>query len=389
MKKLVFLFLFLHITLLSFSQIGRPYAIWEDQVAGVYRYVQLDANTGTKTNIAPIPGILGFVAGNISCFNTANNYYHFAALSGSGLILLYTLDAFSGAVIYNPIMTDNIIGIEYNCSNSTLYALRENSNIYDIVSIDPVTGTATAVAPIGFLNGHVGGSFSLNTQLGHYSFIALTGSGYVLKTFNIATGLSVSSVAFPDNVLGHKYSCFDNALYGLWEDAGVYKVERIDPIMGTHTTVGTLTGVTPGFVLESQSVDENGYYTFRGFDSLNNFALFTVDLSTAVITATAPTSENAVGFEEFNCCSMPTTINDLGKKRLFSVFPVPANDEITIQPEDSIDWIEINATDGKQMLIFKNISQNTHISTSGWISGFYIIRAGNRNSVFVQKISIQ
>lgn len=388
MKKIVFLFLLVHVSLFSFSQTGRPYAIWEDQVAGVYRYVQLDASTGTKTNISAIPGILGFVAGNVSCFNTADNYYHFAALSGSGLILLYTLDAASGAVIYNPVMADNIIGIEYNCTNSTLYALRENSNIYDIVSIDPITATATTIVPIGFLNGHVGGSFSLNTQLSHYSFIALTGSGYVLKTFNIATGLPVSSVAFPDNVVGHKYSCFDNALYGLWEDGGAYKLERIDPLMGTHTTTGTLAGVSPGFVLESQSVDENGYYTFRGFDASNNFALFTVDLSSAAITATAATSDNAVGFEEFNCCSMPTTIKDLTKKELFSIFPVPANDELTIQSED-LDWIEISTMDGKQKLILKDISKNMQIKTSDWVPGFYLIRAGNMNSVSVQKIIIQ
>src|SRR3989344_3679389 len=325
--KIIIVLFFSVLTLFSFSQTGRPYAIWEDQVAGVYKYVQLDANTGTKTEIASIPGVLGFVMGNSSCMDPVNNYYHFAALSGSGLYLFYTLDASSGAVLTNPVLTENIIGVEYNCADAKLYALREISNNYDIVRFDPSTATSTTVAPIGFLNGYVGGSFCLNTQLGHYSFVALTGLAFVLKTYNINTGLLVASTPFPDNVVGHKYSCVDNAVYGLWENAGAYQLERIDQVTGLHTTSGILPGVTPGFVVESQSVDENGYYTFRGFDSLNNFALFTVDLSTAAITATAPTFDNAVGFEEFSCCSIPTNIDATNKQDLFSVFPIPANEE--------------------------------------------------------------
>ena len=56
--KIIIVLFFSVLTLFSFSQTGRPYAIWEDQVAGVYKYVQLDANTGTKTEIASIPGVL-------------------------------------------------------------------------------------------------------------------------------------------------------------------------------------------------------------------------------------------------------------------------------------------------------------------------------------------
>ncbi|MBC7861459.1 MAG: hypothetical protein IAF38_00710, partial [Bacteroidia bacterium] len=329
-RGFTFLFCFLA-GLTVFSQAGRPYAIWEDQSLGVYRYVRLDASSGSKTNISVIPGIAGFVAGNATAYNSVTDQYHFTAVNGSGQLIFYTLGRITGAIIYNPFLQHNLVGIEYNPADSLLYALRINTTTYDIVTLDPATGADTLVISCGNFTGYVAGSFCLNTQLQHYSFIVLNASTYFLRTFDLATGLMIANNSFPDNVVGHRYSCLDNAVYGLWEVNNVYTLEQIDQLSGAHTTVDTLASVTPGFVTESYSVNTTGNYTFRGFDAGNNFALFTIDLANAAIIASASTNDNAVGFEEPGFCAGTTLVNNLHEEYLKNIFPVPATDKLFIR----------------------------------------------------------
>ncbi len=380
------------LSFLSFSQSGKPYAIWDDSGAGVYRYVQMDVATGSKNNISSISGMLGFIAGDVSCIDVANNYYHFGALTTGGVYLFVTLDATTGAVLYSPVLTETTVGVEYNCADTALYALREISNNYDIVRLDPITAICTPVATIGFLNGYVGGSFSLNTQLGHYTFKAFVGSGYVLKTYDINTGLLIANVPFPDNVVGHKYSYFNNATYGLWEDAGVYKLERIDPLTGGHTTTATLLGVSPGFVSESQSVDDIGNYSFRGFDSLNNFSLFTVTLSSGSISASSLTTDNAIGFEDFTCFNSASSgVGDLSENNSFSVYPNPACTILNFSYDTQLDNVTIDIIDVTGRIIvsksFENINQKA-ISLNEISNGSYIVRFRTENTTSYSNIII-
>jgi hypothetical protein len=347
-RRLIAIILFLSETGLFFSQAGKPYAIWEDQNAGVYRFVSLDAGTGAKTNISILPGIVGFVTGGSTAFNHNKNYYHFISLNNGSQYVFYTIYALTGAVIYSPVITSTLVGVEYYAADSTLYGLKVTGNIYDIVKIDPVTGNDTVVIPIGNFGGYNAGTFCLNTQNGWYSFVTLgAGGNFFLRTYDLNSATLVAYVPFPDNVTGLKYSCADNAVYGLWEDNSQYKLEQIDQLSGLHTTVGTLSGVSPGYMSESQSAGAAGNYTFRGFDSGGNFALFTVDLSSAAIVASANTNDNALGFEEKQC----GMVNDLSEKKeekfSLSVYPVPASDEITISASEEITFIKIYSVDGK------------------------------------------
>lgn len=374
MKKILLFSFFLFSISFSSAQSGRPYAIWEDQTLSVYKYVRLDAATGVKTEVATVPGILGFVVGDRTAYDVVNNYYHFSALSGSGLYLLYTLNGTTGAVIHNPVISYILYGLEYNCADGMLYGLRNNSGIYDVVRIDPVTAAATSVAFVGGLSGYVSGSATLDPTLGYYTFKSVLSSTHTLRTYNINTGAMVANVPFPDNVVGQRFSCLNNAIYGLWEDAGVYKLERISPISGTHTTIGTLTGVDPGHVMESTSVDPSGYYTFRGFDTSGFYRLFTVDLFTASITAGALTTDNAVGFEEPNCCSLPTSVNE-SKEETLSIYPIPANDELSIEFSSGTERMEIFSIEGKK-IVEKNILNESQIKLdlSEWPAGVYLLR---------------
>jgi hypothetical protein len=375
-KKALLFLLFLAEAFIFFPQGGRPYAIWEDQALSVYRYVRLDASSGSKTNISVIPGIAGFVSGNATAYNPITDQYHFTAVNGSGQLIFYTLDRATGTIIYNPFLSHTIAGIEFNPTDSILYGLRVNTNSYEIVTLDPATGTdSLAIAP-GNFSGYVAGSFCLNTQLQQYSFVVLNASSYFLRAFDLSTGLMIANNPFPDNVVGHRYSCFDNAVYGLWETNGSYTLEKIDALNGTHTTIDTLAGVSPGFVSESYSVNASGNYTFRGFNAANNFALFTVDLSTGAVIAGALTNDNAVGFEETGSCAITNSVSHLQNKNALELFPVPANSKLFIRCGNKIKRIVITDLTGQIVypeIISSDFSDQLAIDIYGLTSGIYFV----------------
>lgn len=387
MKNFFLSCLFVITSLPCFSQAGRPFAIWEDQSISVYKYVRLDAATGTKTELATIPGVLAFVSGDRTAYDAANNYYHFSALSGSGLILFYTINASTGGVIYNPVIPFTLYGLEYNCADGMLYGVRNNSGVYDIVRIDPVTAAATSVASVGALSGYVSSSASLDPVQGYYTFKSLVSSTYMLRTYDLSTGAMVANVLFPDNVTGLRYSCADNAIYGLWDNGGGYKLERVSPLTGTHTTIGTLAGVDPGHVVESNSADPSGYYTFRGFDTSGSFRLFTVDLSSASVTASSLTTDNAVGFEEANCCSLPTSVEE-NKENEFSIYPVPGIEQITIEHNANAERMEIFSSDGKRMLMCDLLGRQQKVNTSEWPAGIYLVRIISKDKTIQKKFIV-
>jgi hypothetical protein len=322
--KFYFHFIFLLcVSSLAFSQSTGPFAIWEDQANSVYKFVHIDAATGVKTNINTLTGVTAFVLGGKSAIDPRNNYYHFAGLNGANT-RFYTVDIATGNIIYNPLMTDNVVGIEYNYNDSTLYGILVNGNTYTFCSIDPVTAQATIIGTNLNITGYVAGSFALDISKNEYSFKSLTVNGYYLRTINVQTGATLHNNPFPDNVVGFRYNCLDSTIYGLWDVNNVYTLEKINPTTGTHTTVDTLAGVTPGYVSESHSMNEAGIYTFRGFNG-SNFAIISVDVSNASVVAINNTSDNASGFEEPTCSSLMSA-GDINTDDSFIVYPNPSRD---------------------------------------------------------------
>ena len=392
MKRILFLF-FTLIFSKGFAQ-NTPNAIWEDQVNGGYYYVKLDAATGIKTNITLLPTLTGFVSGDVSAINPDSNYYHFAALANSNYVF-FTLDLTTGALIYNPIYTTIFVGVEYNCADFKLYAIRVTGNTYDFVTINPANAQTTLIANIPNIIGYVGGSFSLDFVQRVYTFKALTSTGFRLKSINIQTGAMLYDNPFPDNVVGHKYSSADSAVYGLWEDNNQYKLEKINYVNGTHSTISVLGAVTPGFVSDSESMNENGEYTFRGFSG-SNFALFSIDVTTGAILNTSVTTDNAVGFEEPLCASGPSSVNDVVDSFSFSVYPNPFAEKailrITNLNELQMEKLNIKIYDVLGNVFIPSAFRDTDsvvISREGLQSGIYFLQLISGGKVFTRKIIIQ
>lgn len=369
MKRNILLVLFLAGRFV-FSQ--TPYAIWEDQQNNNYKYVRLNPATGVKTNIATLPPMIGFVATDASAYNYNLNYYHFVAQTNTNKIL-YTLNGMNGSVVYSPVMTNTVVGIEYNCADSTLYGIEVNGNTYNYVKIDPLTAAVTLIAPMNGMQGYVGGAFSIDLQQQAYIFKALTSTTFRLRAINVKTGAVLYDNPFTDNVVGHRYSPTDNAVYGMWDNGGVYQLEKIDYTTGSHSTVASYTAMSTGFLGQMFSMSQNGDYTLRAFDSGNAMSLFTLDCTTGSVINFSNTSDNAVGFEEPTCATASTSVSSNETWQL-TLFPNPASDKLNIVTgSNAVFSLDLFNTLGMRLLHLDELKSGATVTLPGNASGTYFV----------------
>lgn len=374
--KPTLLILFL-LSLNAFAQ-NTPSAIWQDPQNNLYYYVKLDAATGLKTNINPLPNITAFVGGDVSAINPDSNYYHFAGIANSSY-RFYTLDLTTGAIIYNPVYSGIYAGVEYNCADSALYGIEVVNNSYFFVKIDPVTGLSAAISQVTGITGYVGGTFSLDLSRQLYSFRASSNVGFRLLSIDVASGIVLHDNLFPDNVTGHKFSPADSAVYGLWEDNNQYKLEKINSVNGTHSTVSVLAGVSPGFFFSSQSMNQNGEYTFRGYDLSSNVKLFSVDVTNGNVFNSSTSTENSAGFEEPVCIlpSPPSSLDDIDEDKLFMLFPNPSggiiNCKLSVVDVGEVT-IEVYDFLGKKCFSTLLESPAFNIDLSSYPRGIYLVK---------------
>jgi len=156
----------------AWSQVGLPFAVWEDPNTGLYNLANINGSTGTMSIVNVLIGVDAFVAGSNTTIDTDEMQYHFMGLD-NGQVKYYTVDINTGNILNSPIINDNLIGIEYNCNDSILYAMREVNNNYDLVKLDPVNGIVTSIATMPGIDGYVGNTFALDRINQQFIFVAL------------------------------------------------------------------------------------------------------------------------------------------------------------------------------------------------------------------------
>ena len=276
-----------------------PYAVYE--TGNTYSFVSVDVTTGTHTTIAAIPGMSALVVPEKSTIDTVNNWYIVEGWA-NGSATIFALDLQTGAVVHSNAVSDNVVGFEFNPVDGNIYGLWENGNVYSLVTIDVVNGTHSTVGVINGVGAYVGGSFSLDFHRGWYQFMGINGPDLKLWAVDVTTGATVHNPLMSDNVTGQEYNCEDSTTYGVWEDGADYKLEAMDFSTGTHSTVAVLTGVTPGFITESASLDADGHYSFRGFLG-NDFTLFSIDVATGTVNYSNTFTDNVAAFEAPHGCT--------------------------------------------------------------------------------------
>lgn len=366
------LIVFLFPVLLS-AQSGQPFCIWEDPNTNQYNFCRHNASTGVLNVIAPIAGCDAFVAGSKSALNPDAGQYHFVGLS-NGLGRLYTIDIATGNVINNVQFLDNVVGIEYNGSDSTLYGLREAANNYDLVSVDPATGAVTSIGIVPNMTGYVGETFVLDPFRNLYAFVALDGGNLRFRKYRLSDATLILESLFNDPLTELEFNCQDSMIYALWENAGQYLLERLGTF-GGHSTVANISTASPGFVAESSSMHKTGLYTYRGFNLNNDFAMISIDPASGNIVNNTITSDNAKGFEEDNACgAMATDIQPTGMNSGISVFPNPVSDQIRVFSDRMILNGELLSLDGRLIRNMNSDELRNGIDVSEVNPGSYVLQ---------------
>ena len=319
MRKSILL-LFLLWSFLGYSQ-NELYCLHD--TAGFYRIATINPSSGVFSNIAPLPGVSFYVLGNKDCTSTHDSTYVFCGHDGTNA-RLYTLDLTNGNILSSPTFTNNVVGLRYNCNDSTIYAVEEIAGAYWLVTVDKTTGVTTSKGVLGGVSAYVGDGFALDTKRGLYHFLGLQAPNIYIYSVDIKTGLVIASFPFSDNVTGLNFNCNDSTVYGVWEDGPDYKLEKVIPSTGIHTTVGKLTNITPGFVAESASISRNGEYTYRGFSGTNAPVLVTIDVQNANIIDTVGFTNTVSGIDHYAyCINNPVSINSVLEEKTLNVYPNP------------------------------------------------------------------
>ena len=305
---------------ISYGQTGQPYFLHDS--LGTYYLAQIDLVSGAVSDIGPVPGVNFWVLGNKYCISAHDSTYTFVGHDGIDA-RLFTIKLSDASIVSNPLFNGVKVGLRYNCGDSSIYAIEEKIGGYEFVKVNKTTGATDSV---GFFNGvgaYVGDAFALDGKGGNYHFMGLIASDIHIISINIYSGVKTVSPVFLDNPIGFAYSCKDSNIYAMWEDSVDYKLERIDPVSGTHSTVGIVPGLAPGFVAESASVSFSGEYSFRGFFGSSQ-VMATIDVSSAALLSTPHFSVTASGLDQLVCC-MPSNpiITDFPEEQGGRLLPYP------------------------------------------------------------------
>jgi len=297
--------LFLLLTLTGLSQ---PYGVWEDPNLNQYFLVQVDPVTGTKTNIGPgIPGMTGLIIPGTSTIQIDSNWYVVRG-NFSGSFQMVVVDLTTGNIVHNNVQPDNIIGLEYNYNNDSIYGLRISAGDYYLGTVDPATGVFTDIALLPGVSGHSGGTFTLDTQDGAYNFQGFVGPTSTYLNIDIQSGTILNSNAWMGNVQGQEYNCNNDTIYGIWEDQAIstYFLVAVDPAAGTFATIDSLPPVD-GIVTETATFgSQTSYYEFVGFEGPAT-KLFRVDVTSASVVNNSAFAFNPAGLENPNSCMASVT----------------------------------------------------------------------------------
>jgi gliding motility-associated-like protein len=208
----------------------------------------------------------------------ANHQRFFFQGNGTGALPfnLYTIDATTGTVIYQPLspgtahVTDQIFGLQYDNAVDTLYALFNASltGTFYFSWIDPAAGQAHIR---GGPTGVFGYSSSAYDTKDHLYFVnGLSSLGPALFVIDSRTGTVLHSSVSPP-MSGMYDLCYDNLtgkLYGVYQNAALPddQFDSIEPSTGIMHTIANLPAYSiPG--INAACIDENaGKYIYVGND---------------------------------------------------------------------------------------------------------------------------
>jgi gliding motility-associated-like protein len=242
-----------------------------------------------------IPGVTWVPADNTTYDANHQRFFFQGNATAVPPYNLYTVNAVSGAVIYNPVCpspagTSGIVsGLQYDNATDTLYGIYLSGSSASFCWLDPATGVATTISTLA---GFAGYNFSTFDTRDH-RYICV--SGEQLWVIDAGTGAVLSNPAFSPTQ-GIVYPIFNNLtghLYGIGSRSSL-SYPQFDSISLTNGTCYPIASLPPMDLpnLGAAAIDEAaGKYIFVGNDPfvacITNY-LYLVDIGTGVVLSKKP-----------------------------------------------------------------------------------------------------
>ena len=175
-----------------------------------------------------------------------------------------------------------------NAFSQTLYGLKKTENgsstiPFDVVHIDPMTGSTEIVLSTNSLIGVAAGASTydqLNSRYICWGFDTQNNQNlYVMDLDNLQTETNLFSSA---PAIEMEYDLQTQKAYGLWWDGTAEHFGKIDLSTGLVSSISILPGVEAVAIGNSTFNSNTGNYIFIGQEA-NQFKLYNIDASTGAI----------------------------------------------------------------------------------------------------------
>ncbi len=281
-----------------------------------------------------------------------------------------------------------------NATGQTLYGLKKSINgsptiPFDVVSVDPNTGSTTVEVSTNSLIGVAAGATAYDQQNSRYICWGIdTTNNQQLYVVNIDSSTSASVPFASVQAIEMEYDLQTQKAYGLWWDGSAEHFGEINLTTGIVTSIATLPGVD-GVAIGNSTFDSNtGTYIFIGVDG-NDTKLYSIQASNGAILSSPTIMQNGDRYFalEFNN-------ND---NKLYGLYEdIDSNNYNMILQTyyKDLRFAEINLTTGASTVLN---AQNSIID--GYMAGYaigglcfdqqtetYIVYVQNENSAYLKLI---
>jgi len=271
-------------------------------VAQIEYFVEINESTGDFTIINDIPNVNFIQTGPVNTsFDENAGHYIFKGTNFDETEYLYSIDAISGDIVYNPSYPvfanalDNLAAFQMDRNNSILYGLHWNNadQTEYFVTVDRINGTFNIISELPGVNfvALLPDYKAFNEDLNYFTFGGTdANSNNFIYTVDASTGTIIASPPFPtldnlDNIQSLQYDRVNQTYYALYWDNSEQTEYLIsfDPINATFNILYPIPGVQyisslPNYTSFNES---EGHYIFRG--GTQEQLLFSVNVNTGAV----------------------------------------------------------------------------------------------------------
>ncbi len=249
------------------------YALHWDSNEGKEYLVWIDIASGLFTKINSIPGVQYIAIGG-DAFDEINHRFILTGMGSSGTNLI-SIDATSGAVIYNPVFppsgtSGNFGNFQMDNSTGILYALHWDAmnSIEYLSKINPVDGSFQNVNSLPQINLIVTAEGAFNELSKEYLFETPGAAGLELVTVDAISGNIIYSPSFPnlnspENIIQFQFDNSDGTLYGLnWDTTTLHIEDTLTSNQNENLKTKSIVSIYPNPATNQLTVESVGSKQF-------------------------------------------------------------------------------------------------------------------------------